>query len=55
LREGTALIAAEKTGRTCLALDIDPQYVQVAITRWEQFTGKTAMLVKADPLRGRRR
>ena len=39
---GTAIIAAEKTGRVCLALDVDPRYVQVAITRWEAFTGDRA-------------
>jgi DNA modification methylase len=39
---GTALIAAEKLGRRCLAMDIDPPYVQAAITRWEQFTGRRA-------------
>ena len=39
---GTSLIAAEKLGRTAYLMDIDPQYVQVTITRWEQYTGKTA-------------
>ena len=52
---GTALIAAEKTGRTCLAMDIDPQYVQVAITRWEQFTQQRATsLGRVGSGRGRR-
>ena len=36
---GTALIAAEKLGRACLAMELDPQYVQVAVTRWTEFTG----------------
>lgn len=40
---GTALIAAEKLGRLCLALEIDPRYVQAAVTRWEAFTGKKAV------------
>jgi len=39
---GTTLIAAEKTGRVAYAMDIDPQYVQVALSRWEQFTGERA-------------
>ena len=39
---GTAIIAAEKTGRRCLALEIDPRYVQAAVTRWETFTGDRA-------------
>jgi DNA modification methylase len=39
---GTAIIAAEKLGRVALAMEIDPQYVQVAVSRWEAFTGKSA-------------
>ena len=39
---GTALIAAETAGRRCLAMDVDPRYIQVTITRWEQFTGARA-------------
>jgi DNA modification methylase len=42
---GTAIIAAEKTGRRCLALEIDPRYVQAAVTRWEAFTGDRATRV----------
>jgi len=41
---GTILIAAEKTGRRARAIEIDPKYVDVAIRRWEQYTGKTARL-----------
>ena len=40
---GTAIIAAETTGRNCLALEIDPVYVQVAVSRWETFTGQSAV------------
>jgi DNA modification methylase len=40
---GTAIIAAEKHGRACYAMEIDAKYVQVAVTRWEQFTGKKAI------------
>jgi DNA modification methylase len=39
---GTAIIAADKLGRTCLAMEIDPKYVQAAVTRWEAFTGAKA-------------
>ena len=39
---GTALIAAEKTGRRCLALELDPRYVQAAVDRWQAYTGQTA-------------
>ena len=41
---GTILIAAEKTGRRARAIELDPKYVDVAIRRWEQYTGKTARL-----------
>ena len=42
---GTAIIAAETTGRSCRALDIDPVYVQVAVSRWEVFTGESAVKI----------
>ena len=45
LGSGTSLIAAERVGRKFRGLDIDPAYVDVAITRWEQLTGKTATLL----------
>ena len=41
---GTTIIAAEMTGRSCLAIEIDPAYVDVAILRWQAFTGSTATL-----------
>lgn len=41
---GTTLIAAEQTGRRCYAMELSPQYVDVAVRRWQQFTGKTAVL-----------
>jgi DNA modification methylase len=47
---GTAVIAAHKLGRRCCAVEIDPQYVQVTLTRWEAFTGGRAQRV---PGRGR--
>jgi len=37
---GTTIIAAEQLGRRCYALEIEPRYVQVAIDRWEAFTGR---------------
>lgn len=39
---GTTIIAAEKLGRRCYAMEIEPRYVDVAIRRWEAFTGKQA-------------
>lgn len=41
---GTTIIAAEMLGRTCIAIDIDPAYVDVSVLRWEAFTGRSAML-----------
>lgn len=39
---GTTIVAAEQTGRSCLAMELDPVYVQQAIDRWEEFTGQKA-------------
>jgi DNA modification methylase len=40
---GTALIAAERTGTRCYAMEIDPIYVEVALRRWERFSGEVAV------------
>lgn len=45
LGSGTSLIAAERVGRRFRGLDIDPAYVEVAMTRWAELTGKTPELV----------
>jgi hypothetical protein len=42
---GTILIAAERTGRRARAMEIDPHYVDVAVERWQDYTGKSAVLV----------
>ena len=42
---GSQLIAAERTGRRCHAIEISPLYVDVAILRWQAATGAAAMLV----------
>jgi DNA modification methylase len=39
---GSTLIASEKVGRRCLGMELDPQYVQIIIDRWEKFTGQKA-------------
>ncbi len=39
---GTAIVAAERLGRRCYAMEIDPRYVQVALERWQAFTRRTA-------------
>ena len=41
---GTTIIAAEITGRSCHAIELLPQYVDVAVERWQAFTGETAKL-----------
>ena len=43
LGSGTTLIAAQTTGRVCLGLEIDPAYVDVAVRRWQAFTGTKAI------------
>ena len=43
---GTTIIAAEKTGRRCHAMELDPGYVDVAIERWQQLTGEDAVHVE---------
>jgi len=45
---GTTLIAAETTGRVCLGIELNPAYVDVAIDRWQQFTGEPAVLDGED-------
>jgi DNA modification methylase len=45
LGSGTTLIAAETTGRICFGIELDPLYVDVAIRRWQAFTGKEATLL----------
>jgi DNA modification methylase len=39
---GTTVIAAERTGRRCFGIEIDPTYVDTIIRRWQAFTGDTA-------------
>jgi DNA modification methylase len=40
---GSTLIAAQSCGRVCYAIEVDPIYVDVAIRRWQAFTGKMAV------------
>jgi DNA modification methylase len=41
---GTTIIAAETTGRACHAIELNPVYVDVAVRRWQEFTGNAATL-----------
>ena len=41
---GTTIIAAEMTGRACHAIELNAAYVDVAVKRWQEFTGQAATL-----------
>lgn len=43
LGSGTTVMAAERVGRTCYAIEIDPIYVDAAIRRWQNHTGEAAV------------
>lgn len=45
LGSGTTLIACEQLERVCYGLELDPQYCDVIIQRWENLTGQKAELV----------
>jgi DNA modification methylase len=40
---GSTVIAAEQAGRQCFAMELNPAYVDVAVKRWQDFTGKKAI------------
>jgi predicted phage terminase large subunit-like protein len=42
LGSGATLMAAERTGRRCFGLEIDPLYVDVIVRRWQAYTGDVA-------------
>jgi DNA modification methylase len=42
LGSGSTLIAAERTGRVCYGMEIDPHYCDIVLMRWEAFTGERA-------------
>ena len=41
---GTTMIAAERTGRRAVLLEIDPAYADVIVRRWQETTGEAAVL-----------
>jgi len=45
LGSGSTLIAAERVGRMCRGMELDPLYVDAAIRRWQRFTGDSAIHV----------
>ena len=42
---GSRLVAAEQLGRRCYAVELEPRFVDVAISRWERLTGKKAEVI----------
>jgi len=42
---GSTLMACEQMNKTCYTMELDPKYVDVIINRWEEYTGKKAVLV----------
>ncbi len=51
LGSGSTLIAAEKTGRRCFGMEIDPEYCQVIIQRWRDFTENDALTINGQKLK----
>jgi DNA modification methylase len=47
LGSGTTLLAAERTGRQACGLEVEPRYVDVAIRRWQEHTGRAAVHVES--------
>jgi DNA modification methylase len=52
---GTTIIAAEMTGRACHAIEISPAYCDVAVQRWQNFTGQTATRPDGTPFQAAHR
>lgn len=44
LGSGTTLLAAERAGRVCYGIELDPLYVDLIVRRWEKMTGRVATL-----------
>ncbi len=51
---GTTILAAERVGRRAYALELEPQYVDVAIRRWQAFTRRDAVHAETGPRPSRR-
>ena len=50
LGSGSTLIAAEKVGRRCVGVDLDPGYVDLAVRRWQSWTGRQAVHAETGEL-----
>ena len=42
---GSTMMACEQMDRKCYAMELDPKFVDVAIERWEKWTGQKAIKV----------
>ena len=49
LGSGSTLLAAERTGRVCRGVELDPRYVDVIVRRYEAMTGKAVTLGATGP------
>jgi DNA modification methylase len=45
---GSTLIACQRTRRRARLIELDPKYVDVIVRRWQEFTGKSAVLAGSD-------
>jgi DNA modification methylase len=48
LGAGSSVVAAERTGRVCYGIELDPIYVDTIVRRWQAFTGKLAVHALSD-------
>jgi DNA modification methylase len=47
LGSGTTVIAAERTGRVCYGIELDPEHIDTIVRRWQAFTGQSATLERS--------
>ena len=50
LGSGSTLIAAEKIGRKCYGMELDPRYVDVVVERYLQFTNQTTVIKNGEEI-----
>jgi len=50
LGSGTTLMAAERIGRRCYGLELDPHYVDTIVRRWQHYSGGQATLASSGKL-----
>lgn len=50
LGSGSTLIAAEKTGRTCYGIELDPKYVDVVVQRYVDYTGNKSVIKNGEEI-----